>query len=159
MRGEEAIMDARKLNKFTSCGGCAAKLPQGLLQDVLQNIPTFADERLLVGFDTSDDGAVYQLRDDLAMIHTTDFFPPMVEDPYLFGKIAAANAMSDVYAMGGEVATALNIVAFPEDENLSVLAQILRGGAEKVKEAGGVLCGGHSIADPVPKYGLSVTGT
>ena len=97
-------MDARKLNKFTLCGGCAAKLPQGLLQDVLKSIPAFADERLLVGFDSSDDGAVYQLSDELAVIHTTDFFPPMVDDPYLFGKIAAANALSDVYAMGGQCA-------------------------------------------------------
>jgi len=152
-------MDTRKLNKFTACGGCAAKLPQGLLQDVLRQMPAFADARLLVGFDTSDDGAVYQLTDDLAIIHTTDFFPPMVDDPYIFGKIAAANALSDVYAMGGAVVTALNIVAFPEGEDPAVLAEMLRGGAEKVMEAGGVLCGGHSIADPTPKYGLSVTGT
>jgi len=146
-------MNTRKLNKFTLCGGCAAKLPQGLLQDVLQSILTFDDERLLVGFDSSDDGAVYQLTDELAVIHTTDFFPPMVDDPYLFGKIAAANALSDVYAMGGQVATALNIVAFPEDEDPAILAEILRGGAEKVREAGGVLCGGHSIADSVRSMG------
>ncbi len=152
-------MDIRKLNKFTSCGGCIAKLPPGLLKDAVSNIPKFNDPNLLVGFDTSDDGAVYRLSDDIAIIQTLDFFPPMVNDPYLFGKIAATNALSDIYAMGGEVKTALNIVCFPQDEDPAVLAEILRGGAEKVKEAGGVLCGGHSINDKEPKYGLSVTGT
>ncbi|TWH47251.1 selenide, water dikinase SelD [Sporomusa sp. KB1] len=151
-------MDTRKLNKFTTCGGCIAKLPQGLLKNALGNIPAFSDPNLLVGFDTSDDGAVYQLQDDLAVIQTLDFFPPMVNDPYLFGKIAAANALSDIYAMGGQVKTALNIVCFPEDEDPAILGAILRGGAEKVQEAGGVLCGGHSINDKEPKYGLSVTG-
>ena len=151
-------MDMRKLNKFTSCGGCIAKLPQGMLKDAVSRIPKFTDPNLLVGFDTSDDGAVYKLSDNLAIICTLDFFPPMVNDPYLFGKIAAANALSDVYAMGGEVKTALNIVCFPDDEDPAVLAEILRGGADKVLEAGGVLCGGHSIRDTEPKYGLSVTG-
>ena len=151
-------MDIRKINKFTSCGGCIAKLPQGMLKEALLNIPLFDDQNLIVGFDTSDDGAVYRLTDDLAIIQTLDFFPPMVEDPYLFGKIAAANALSDIYAMGGEVKVALNIVCFPEDEDPAILGEILRGGAEKVKEAGGVLSGGHSITDKEPKYGLSVTG-
>jgi len=151
-------MDTRKLNKFTSCGGCIAKLPQGMLKDAVSNIPRFTDSNLLVGFDTSDDGAVYKLSDELAIICTLDFFPPMVNDPYLFGKIAAANALSDIYAMGGEVKTALNIVCFPEEEDPAILGEILRGGAEKVLEAGGVLCGGHSIGDKEPKYGLSVTG-
>jgi selenide,water dikinase len=151
-------MDTRKLNKFTACGGCIAKLPQGMLKDAVSKIPRFNDSNLLVGFDTSDDGAVYKLTDDLAIINTLDFFPPMVNDPYLFGKIAAANALSDVYAMGGEVVSALNIVCFPEEEDPAVLGEILRGGAEKVLEAGGVLCGGHSINDKEPKYGLSVTG-
>ena len=151
-------MDTRKLNKFISCGGCAAKLSQGLLRDVISNIPVFSDPNLLVGFDTSDDGAVYKLTDDIAIICTLDFFPPMVNDPYLFGKIAAANALSDIYAMGGEVKTALNIVCFPEEEDTAILAEILRGGAEKVMESGGVLCGGHSISGKEPKYGLSVTG-
>jgi len=151
-------MDTRKLNKFTSCGGCVAKLPQGMLKEVVSRIPTFTDPNLLVGFDTSDDGAVYKLSGDLAIICTLDFFPPMVSDPYLFGKIAAANALSDIYAMGGEVKTALNIVCFPEEEDPAILGEILRGGAEKVLEAGGVLCGGHSISGKEPKYGLSVTG-
>jgi len=151
-------MDTRKLNKFISCGGCISKLPQGMLKEAVSNIPRFTDPKLLVGFDTSDDGAVYKLSDDLAIINTLDFFPPMVNDPYLFGKIAAANALSDIYAMGGEVISALNIVCFPEEEDPAILGEILRGGAEKVLEAGGVLCGGHSINDKEPKYGLSVTG-
>ena len=151
-------MDIRKLNKFTSCGGCIAKLPQGMLREAVSNIPKFDDPNLLVGFDTSDDGAVYKLSDDIAIINTLDFFPPMVNDPYLFGKIAAANALSDIYAMGGSVVSALNIVCFPEEEDPAILGDILRGGAEKVLEAGGVLCGGHSINDAEPKYGLSVTG-
>lgn len=129
------------------------------LQEIVCNIPKFNDTNLLVGFDTSDDGAVYKLSEDLAIITTLDFFPPMVEDPYIFGKIAAANALSDIYAMGGEVKTALNIVCFPEEGDFAILGEILRGGAEKVAEAGGVLCGGHSINDKIPKYGLSVTGT
>jgi selenide,water dikinase len=151
-------MDTRKLNKFTNCGGCTAKLPQGMLKDVISRIPRFSDQNLLVGFETSDDGAVYKLSGELAIINTLDFFPPMVNDPYLFGKIAAANALSDIYAMGGEVKTALNIVCFPEEEDPAFLGEILRGGAEKVLEAGGVLCGGHSINDKEIKYGLSVTG-
>ena len=148
----------QKIKKLTSCGGCVSKLPQGLLKDAVSKIPIFNDENLIVGFDSSDDGAVYKLSEDIAIVQTLDFFPPMVDDPYLFGQIAATNALSDVYAMGGEVKVALNIVAFPENEDITVLAAILQGGAEKVNEAGGVLCGGHSINDPTIKYGLSVTG-
>ena len=145
-------------NTFAACGGCVAKLPQGMLKDALKAIPAFYDENLLVGFDASDDGAVYKISDDTALIQTLDFFPPMVNDPYLFGKIAAANALSDVYAMGGRVVLALNVVCFPEEGDPETLAAILRGGAEKVAEAGGVLCGGHSIDDAGIKYGLSVAG-
>src|SRR5690606_10964495 len=116
------------------------------------------DPNLLVGYDSSDDAAVYKLNDDTALIQTLDFFPSMVSDPYLFGKIAATNALSDVSAMGGRVLTAMNIVAFPERMDLAVLGEILRGGAEQVQEAGGILCGGHSIHDTPAKYGLSVTG-
>jgi len=152
-------MEQGALSTFAACGGCASKLAPDVLRDLVAQIPKFADARLLVGYETSDDAAVFQLRDDLALIHTADFFAPMVGDPYLFGKIAAANALSDVYAMGSTVTTALNLVAFPEGEDLAILAEILRGGAEKVQEAGGVLCGGHSISDAVPKYGLAVTGT
>lgn len=152
-------MNSNNLKKLAGCGGCAAKLAPGKLREVLTAIPKFSDENLLVGFDSSDDAAVYSLGKELAVIQTLDFFPPVVEDPYTFGKIAAANALSDVYAMGGEVKLALNIVCFPEKGDLSVLGEILRGGAEKVMEAGGVLCGGHSINDDGVKYGLSVTGT
>lgn len=155
---KEKEMDIKKIMKLPACGGCMAKLPPGMLKDVVSQIPVFNDPNLLVGFDTSDDGAVYKLSDDIAIIQTLDFFTPMVEDPYTFGKIAAANALSDVYAMGGRVAVALNIVCFPEEDDPAVLASILRGGAEKVMEAGGVLCGGHSINDRECKYGLSVTG-
>lgn len=102
---------------------------------------------------------MYKLTDDLAVVQTLDFFPPMVDDPYTFGQIAAANALSDIYAMGGDVKTALNIVCFPENWDLNILGQIMLGGGEKVKEAGGVLAGGHSIADTDVKYGLSVMGT
>lgn len=116
------------------------------------------DENLLVGYDSSDDAAVYKLNDYQAFVQTLDFFPPMVEDPYLFGQIAATNALSDIYAMGGDVKTALNIVCFPESMDLNILGKILQGGAEKVQEAGGSLAGGHSIADSDVKYGLSVTG-
>jgi len=151
-------MDTSKITKLAACGGCTAKLPPGMLRDSLSSIPKFSDPNLIVGFDSSDDGAVYKLSDDTAIIKTLDFFPPMVDDPYLFGQIAAANALSDIYAMGGQVKVALNIVAFPENEDPTVLAAILKGGAEKVKEAGGVLCGGHSISDATIKYGLSVTG-
>ncbi len=116
------------------------------------------DPDLLIGYDSRDDAAVYRLTDDIAIVQTLDFFPPMVEDPYTFGQIAAANALSDVYAMGGEVRTALNIVCFPEKMDLNILGEIMRGGSEKVIEAGGTLAGGHSIADEGVKYGLSVTG-
>lgn len=143
---------------FCKGGGCTAKLGPGALSRVLSKLPAFDDPNLLVGFDHSDDAAVYRLSDELAMVQTLDFFPPMVEDPYVFGQIAATNALSDVWAMGGEVKTALNIVCFPEQMDLNILGQILRGGAEKVREAGGVLAGGHSIADADVKYGLSVTG-
>lgn len=144
---------------FCRGGGCTAKLGPGILDHVLKKIPKRKEERLLIGYESSDDAAVYQLTDDLAIVQTLDFFPPMVEDPYLFGQIAAANALSDIYAMGGDVKTALNIVCFPEKMDLNILGQILLGGSEKVTEAGGVLAGGHSIADQDVKYGLSVTGT
>ena len=117
-----------------------------------------ADPNFLVGFEHSDDAAVYQLTEDVAIVQTLDFFPPMVEDPYIFGQIAAANSLSDIYAMGAEPKTALNIVCFPAKMDLDILAQVLRGGSEKVVEAGAVLAGGHSIEDVDVKYGLSVTG-
>ncbi|QSX09095.1 selenide, water dikinase SelD [Alkalibacter rhizosphaerae] len=144
---------------FCKGGGCTAKLGAGALSSVLEKLPKKLDPNLLVGFDSADDGAVYQLTEDLAVVQTLDFFPPMVEDPYQFGQIAAANALSDLYAMGATVKTALNIVCFPESMDLNILGKILQGGNDKVMEAGGVLVGGHSIADQDVKYGLSVMGT
>ncbi len=144
---------------FCTGGGCTAKLGAGVLSRILEKLPRGEqDPNLLVGYDSRDDAAVYQVTENLALVQTVDFFPPMVDDPYTFGQIAAANALSDVYAMGGEVKTALNLVCFPENMDLNVLGEILRGGAEKVAEAGGILAGGHSIADTGVKYGLSVTG-
>ena len=122
------------------------------------NLPKFHDENLLVGVETSDDAAIYKVNDELALIQTLDFFTPVVDDPYLFGQIAAANSLSDVYAMGGEPRTALNIVGFPNCLDPKILGRILEGGASKVLEAGAILAGGHSIQDDEPKYGLSVTG-
>lgn len=144
---------------FCKGGGCTAKLGAGILSRILERLPKGpADKNLLIGYDSKDDAAVYQITEDIAIVQTLDFFPPMVEDPYLFGKIAATNALSDIYAMGGTVKTALNIVCFPEDMDLNILGEIMRGGSEKVQEAGGTLAGGHSIADDGVKYGLSVTG-
>ena len=132
----------------------------GALSHVLARLPRGpVDKNLLIGFESSDDAAVYKVSDDVAIVQTLDFFPPMVEDPYTFGKIAATNALSDVWAMGGEVKAAMNIVCFPETMDIEILGEIMRGGAEKVIEAGGTLVGGHSIADVDVKYGLSVMGT
>ncbi len=116
------------------------------------------NERLIIGSETSDDAAVYKLNDEIALVQTLDFFTPVVDDPYIFGQIAAANSLSDVYAMGGKPLLAMNIVCFPECLELEVLKQILKGGADKVVEAGALLVGGHSVKDEEPKYGLSVTG-
>ena len=144
---------------FCTGGGCTAKLGPGVLSRVLEKLPKGPpDENLLVGYDSKDDAAVYRISEDTAIVQTLDFFPPMVDDPFTFGQIAAANALSDIFAMGGEVLTALNIVCFPESMDLNVLGEIMRGGAQKVMEAGGILAGGHSIADAGVKYGLSVTG-
>ena len=152
-------MSEKKDIVFCTGGGCTAKLGAGVLSRILEKLPRGEkDPNLLVGYDSRDDAAVYQVTEELALVQTVDFFPPMVDDPYIFGQVAAANALSDVYAMGGEVKTALNLVCFPESMDLNVLGQILQGGAEKVAEAGGILAGGHSIADTGVKYGLSVTG-
>lgn len=145
---------------FCRGGGCTAKLGAGVLSHVLEKLPRGPiDENLLIGYDSKDDAAVYRILDDIAIVQTLDFFPPMVEDPYTFGKIAATNALSDIYAMGGTVKSALNIVCFPETMDLNILGEIMRGGFEKVIEAGGILSGGHSIVDSDVKYGLSVMGT
>ena len=129
-----------------------------VLRPLKELFPAEQHPDVLVGLGDVDDAAVYRLNDETAIIATADFFPPVVDDPYAFGAIAAANAMSDVYAMGGEVLFALNLVAFPENVDPEVLASILRGGAEKVREAGGVIAGGHTVTDREPKYGLAVTG-
>lgn len=150
-------MTEKKL--FCKGGGCTAKLGPGILERILGNLPkSKKDPNLLVGFDSHDDAAVYKIDEHTAIVQTLDFFPTMVEDPYIFGQIAAANALSDIYAMGGEVKTALNIVCFPEKMDLNILGAIMQGGQEKVIEAGGTLAGGHSIADDTVKYGLSVMG-
>ncbi len=158
MNGNTPLSDGIRLTQFAKHGGCAAKIGPDTLSRVLERLPKFSDPSLLVGFETSDDAAVYKVADDIAVIQTLDFFTPVVDDPYTFGQVAAANALSDVYAMGGEPKIALNIVEFPGELDPDILGEILRGGADKVHEAGAVLVGGHSIQDDVPKYGLSVTG-
>lgn len=150
-------MAEKNLNMIV-CGGWNSKIGPGSLSKLLKDLPKRKDENLLVGYESSDDAAVYKISEDKAIIQTLDFFTTMVNDPYLYGQIAATNALSDVWAMGGEVISALNIVTFPEKEDYEKLHLILKGGAEKVHEAGGVLAGGHSIHDTTAKYGLSVTG-
>lgn len=151
----------REPSILSSCtsGGCGAKIGPGELSEALSHIPHNASPHLIVGFDASDDAAVYRLDHENSLISTVDFFSPMVDDPRIFGRIAAANALSDVYAMGGTPVLALNLVCFPEKMPKGILAEILAGGAEKVMEAGAVIGGGHSIYDKEPKYGLAVTGT
>lgn len=147
-----------KLTKLTKCAGCGAKVGAGVLAQLLEGIRVHHDLNLLVGFDKSDDASVYKISDELALVQTVDFFPPIADDPYLFGQIAATNALSDVYAMGGEPKLCLNIMAVPEDMPKEAVHDILRGGYDKVYEAGALITGGHSILDEEPKYGLAVTG-
>ena len=147
-----------KLTKLASCAGCGAKVGAGVLAQLLEGLKVHRDPRLLVGFDKSDDASVYQISEDLALVQTVDFFPPIADDPYLFGQIAATNALSDVYAMGGEPKLALNLLCIPESMPKEAVHQLLRGGYDKVYEAGAIITGGHSILDPEPKYGLAVTG-
>jgi len=149
-----------KLTSLSSKGGCGCKIGPADLAEVIRMLPPATpNPNLLVGLDTSDDAGVYKLNDDLAIVQTLDFFTPIVDDPYSFGQVAAANAISDIYAMGGKPLTALNIVAFPIFSlDKSILAEILRGAADKLQEAGATLVGGHSIDDKEPKFGLAVTG-
>jgi len=147
-----------KLTKLAKCAGCGAKVGAGTLARLLEGIQVHQDPNLLVGFDRNDDASVYQISEDLALVQTVDFFPPIADDPYLFGQIAAANALSDVYAMGGEPKLCLNIMAVPKDMPPETVHQLLRGGYDKVYEAGALITGGHSILDDEPKYGLAVTG-
>jgi len=149
-----------KLTSYSTKGGCGCKIGPADLMQVIRNLPPAEpNPNLLVGLETSDDAGVYRLNDELALVQTVDFFTPIVDDPYDFGQIAAANALSDIYAMGGKPLTVLNIVAFPIQKlDKQVLADILRGAGDKVKEAGATLVGGHSIDDNEPKFGLAVTG-
>lgn len=147
-----------RLTELSSCAGCAAKLGAAELQRVMASVSPATDDRVLVGYGNADDAGVYLLRDDLAIVQTVDFFTPIVDDPFDFGRIAATNALSDVYAMGGVPRSALNIVAFPEDLDLAILSQILEGGATVARAAGVAIVGGHTIKDPEPKYGMAVTG-
>jgi len=148
-----------RLTELSHGAGCACKLPASDLHAILEELPRSQDPALLVGNDTADDAAVYKVSDDLAIVTTADFFTPIVDDPFDFGRIAAANALSDVYAMGGTPMTALSLVAFPlESLGGETLREILRGGAAVAAEAGIPIVGGHSIDDSEPKYGLAVTG-
>jgi selenide, water dikinase len=147
-----------RLTQQVKAGGCASKLAPGSLRAVLDRLPPQPDPNLLVGFDQSDDAGVYRLSEHNALVQTVDFFTPMVDDPYTFGQIAAANALSDVYAMGGRPLTALAIVCFPQDGDLEVLGEIMRGGLSKMEEAGCTVVGGHSVRDAEMKFGYAVTG-
>ena len=148
-----------RLTKIAKRAGCAAKQPPGYLLPLLGRLPAVTDPNVLVGSNTADDAAIYRLDDERALVLTTDFFTPVVDDPYEFGAVAAANALSDVYAMGGTPLTALNLVGFPDTElEPAVLVEILRGGAEKAREAGIDIVGGHTIMSDEPIYGLAVTG-
>ena len=147
-----------RLTEWTSCGGCAAKWGATLLADLVSDFPASLDPALLVGLAPFDDAAVYQVTDDVALVSTTDFFPPLVDDPSDFGAIAAANACSDVFAMGGRVVMAVNIAAFPEHFPPTAIAQIFAAAAVVVAEAGGSIAGGHTIRNPEPIFGLAVQG-
>ena len=148
------------LTSLSHGAGCGCKLPAAALLPIVRGLPAFDEPRLLVGSNTADDAAVFKLTDEIALVMTIDFFTPIVDDPYDFGRIAAANALSDVYAMGGVPLAAMNVVAFPlEQLGGDILREIMRGGADVAHAAGISIVGGHSIDDPEPKYGLSVTGT
>jgi selenide, water dikinase len=149
-----------RLTDRARAAGCAGKLGPADLSKILSALPPPTHPDLLVGTATADDAGVFRLRDDLALVQTVDFFAPIVDDPFTFGQVAAANAISDVYAMGGDPCTALNIVAFPQkDVPMEILGDILRGGSEKAREVGVVVLGGHTVADDEIKYGMAVTGT
>ncbi len=147
-----------KLTKLASCAGCGAKVGAGTLVKMLEGFRTHTDSRLIVGYDKSDDASVYAINDDTALVQTTDFFPPIVDDPFMYGQIAAANALSDVYAMGGTPRLALNIMCIPESMDKETVQQILRGGYEKAYEADTIITGGHTIHGAEPIYGLAVSG-
>lgn len=147
-----------KLTKLASCAGCGAKVGAGTLCNLLAGFQTHYDPNLLVGYDKCDDASVYRVSDELAIVQTTDFFPPIVDNPFMYGQIAATNALSDVYAMGGEPKLALNIMCIPEKMDKATVQEILRGGYAKAYEAGAIITGGHTIHGAEPIYGLAVTG-
>src|SRR5499427_7872520 len=148
-----------RLTELVSCGGCAAKYSAALLQDLVAGLVPGESPDLLVGLAPADDAAVYRLDDERALVFTLDFFPPIVDDPATFGAIAATNALNDVFAMGGTPLLALSIASFPESLPGEAVAAILGAAADKVREAGGVLAGGHTLREEEPKYGLAVVGT
>ncbi|MDD6390595.1 MAG: selenide, water dikinase SelD [Firmicutes bacterium] len=147
-----------KMTKLASCAGCGAKVGAGTLSRLLEGFETITDERLIVGYDRSDDASVYMIDSETALIQTTDFFPPIVDDPYLYGRIAAVNAISDIYAMGGEPRLALNILCVADAMDDKSVREILRGGYDAAREAGVIISGGHTIKGAEPIYGLSVSG-
>ncbi len=152
-------MDDIRLTQMVKSAGCAAKIYPEILTQALKGLEWKTNDNVLVGFDGKDDAGIYKINDELALIHTTDFFTPVVDDPYVFGLIAAANSLSDVYAMGGTAINALNILAFPQSEDINILREIFKGGIDKTSEADCVIIGGHSIDIPDIVYGLAVTGT
>src|SRR5579859_8137686 len=154
--GRKLRLDKAKTIRLTQqvkAGGCASKLPPGSLRSVLSRLPKQQDPNLLVGFETSDDAGIYQIAPDIALVQTVDFFTPMVDDPFTYGQIAATNALSDVYAMGGHPVSALALVCFPQTGDLEVLEQTMRGGLSKMTEAGCTVVGGHSVRDDEMKFG------
>ena len=152
------MSESVRLTAMAKSAGCAAKLSPSILDAVLKRLPAVDDPNVVVGFETSDDAAVYRISDDLALVQTVDFFTPIVDDPFLFGQVAAANSLSDVYAMGGRPISALTIVAFPSSSPAEILEQIMRGGLSKMSEANCTVVGGHSIRDDELKFGYAVTG-
>ena len=154
----DAMETEVKLTKLANCAGCGAKMGAGTLAKMLEGFKSHSDPRLIVGYDKSDDASVYVLDDNTALIQTTDFFPPIVDDPYLYGRIAATNALSDVYAMGGEPKLALNILCAAEGMADETIREILRGGYDAAYEAGAIITGGHTIKGAEPIYGLAVSG-
>jgi len=154
------VEDPVRLTTVVKCAGCAAKVSIGALAHVLEDLPTFHDPRVLVGHDLADDAGVTKINEELAIVQTIDFFPPIVDDPYTYGSIAATNAISDIYAMGGTPLSALNVVIYPTKTlPMKVLEEILRGGLDKASEAGISIVGGHTVEGGEPTYGLAVTGT
>lgn len=147
-----------QMTKLARCAGCGAKVGAGMLARLLEGLPVRQDERLLVGYDRSDDASVFKIDEHTALVQTVDFFPPIADDPFTFGQIAACNALSDVYAMGGEPKLALNIMTVTKEMDRETIHAVLRGGYEMAYEAGVIITGGHTIEDTEPKYGLAVTG-